>query len=523
MLVARRVERDGNFYAGPFLPAKLARRTMALTHRLFGIRSCNEVITGKRGRPCLEYDIKRCIAPCVADDLLARSEYARRGRATRSCSSKAATTSWSTTLRGRMARGGRRASGSRRRRSCATRCARSRRCATASRRWRRAELGDRDVFGLKLGPGRRRRPGVPGARRPRRRARRARDRRRRGARRRRRRRARRRRSQQFYEDRRAAAGGPPAGRARRTREALEAWLSARAGRRVRHRRPAARRQARRWSISRRATPRSPIETRFNETRAAHYDALETLRGVLALPALPRRIECFDISTIQGSETVASMVVCEDGRMQKGEYRKFRIRDGPGRARSRGSTARHRRARPEPRAPSPDPGRLRRDAARSCGAAIASVLEDGGPFPGSDPDRRRQGPAVGRLRRRSRSSGSRTWSRSASPRRRSCCSRATATSRSRSPRDDPALLLLQRIRDEAHRFAVTFHRQSRARSAICARSSTTIAGHRAAPAQGAADAFGSLAGVRRATREELVPRRRRESRRRRARALRRRAP
>src|SRR3954452_5943217 len=65
VLVARRVERDDHFYAGPFLPARFARRTMALTHRLFGIRSCNEVITGKRGRPCLEYDIGRCIAPCV--------------------------------------------------------------------------------------------------------------------------------------------------------------------------------------------------------------------------------------------------------------------------------------------------------------------------------------------------------------------------------------------------------------------------------------------------------------------------
>ena len=40
---------------------------MALTHRLFGIRSCNEVITGERGRPCLEFDIKRCIAPCVRE------------------------------------------------------------------------------------------------------------------------------------------------------------------------------------------------------------------------------------------------------------------------------------------------------------------------------------------------------------------------------------------------------------------------------------------------------------------------
>src|SRR5215218_11217378 len=49
VLVARSVERDGNIYAGPLLPARFARKTMALTHRLFGIRSCNEVITGKRG------------------------------------------------------------------------------------------------------------------------------------------------------------------------------------------------------------------------------------------------------------------------------------------------------------------------------------------------------------------------------------------------------------------------------------------------------------------------------------------
>src|SRR5215207_7354842 len=75
VLVARRVERDGSFYAGPFLPARFARKTMSLTHRLFGMRSCNEVITGKRARPCLEYDIKRCMAPCV-DTICSETEYA---------------------------------------------------------------------------------------------------------------------------------------------------------------------------------------------------------------------------------------------------------------------------------------------------------------------------------------------------------------------------------------------------------------------------------------------------------------
>ena len=73
------------------------------------------------------------------------------------------------------------------------------------------------------------------------------------------------------------------------------------------------------------------DVRFNAQTVANYEALETLRAVLALPSLPRRIDCFDISTIQGSETVASMVVCEDGRMRKSEYKKFRIRsEGDGR-------------------------------------------------------------------------------------------------------------------------------------------------------------------------------------------------
>ena len=52
---------------------------------------------------------------------------------------------------------------------------------------------------------------------------------------------------------------------------------------------------------------------------------EELQDSLSLPDLPRRIECFDISHIQGAETVASMVVWEDGKMKKSDYRKFIIR------------------------------------------------------------------------------------------------------------------------------------------------------------------------------------------------------
>jgi excinuclease ABC subunit C len=52
---------------------------------------------------------------------------------------------------------------------------------------------------------------------------------------------------------------------------------------------------------------------------------EELQEVVGLPELPKRIECFDISHIQGAETVASMVVWEDGKMKKSDYRKFIIR------------------------------------------------------------------------------------------------------------------------------------------------------------------------------------------------------
>src|ERR1044071_8654375 len=85
VLVARRVERDNHFYSGPYLPASLGRRTMSLTHRLFGMRSCNETITGQRGRPCLEYDIKRCIAPCV-QELCTVEEYRVAVEHTKRCS-----------------------------------------------------------------------------------------------------------------------------------------------------------------------------------------------------------------------------------------------------------------------------------------------------------------------------------------------------------------------------------------------------------------------------------------------------
>src|SRR5919197_200823 len=149
VLVARRVERDGSFYAGPFLPASLARKTMALTHRLFGIRSCNEVITGERGRPCLEYDIRRCIAPCVRE-ICTEEDYAAAVQHTR-LFLEGRSDELITGLRGRMTE----AAGAERFEQAAQLRDAIRTIETLRQRQQKmatTELGDRDAFGLKLGP-----------------------------------------------------------------------------------------------------------------------------------------------------------------------------------------------------------------------------------------------------------------------------------------------------------------------------------------------------------------------------------
>lgn len=65
VFLTRRVEEDGAKYFGPFSPAHQARKTIHLLARYFGIRTCREAVPGKRKRPCLEYDLKLCSAPCL--------------------------------------------------------------------------------------------------------------------------------------------------------------------------------------------------------------------------------------------------------------------------------------------------------------------------------------------------------------------------------------------------------------------------------------------------------------------------
>ena len=492
VLVARHVERDGSFYAGPFLPAHFARKTMALTHRLFGIRSCNEVITGKRGRPCLEYDIKRCMAPCV-ETVCSPGEYASAVKLTQ-LFLEGKNDELVKTLNARMLD----AAGSERFEEAAQlRDAVRTVQALHDRQQKMATtaFGHRDVFGLKLGPagvaiqvfqvrsGRvvervelGTQDAVVGA----------------GegevleaA------------LQQFYELRAA----PPEIHLPSEpdeRDALETWLSERAGARVRILVP---QRGEKRGLVDLATRNAALayQIRFNQATAAQYDALETLQAVLALPTLPRRIECFDISTIQGSETVASMVVCEDGRMRRGEYRKYRIRGDSGLG-IRDSTAKSQIPNPESR---------QNESRQDDFAAIHEVvlrryrklLEQGGPFPDLVLIDGGKGQLTAAYAALEELGLANLVAVGIAKKEELLYTRDRMDPIALAP-GDQALLLIERIRDEAHRFAVTFHRRARAMRDL--RSELDhVPGIGPRRRRTLLTTFGSLAGVRRATREELA--------------------
>jgi excinuclease ABC subunit C len=507
VLVARRVEKDDHYYAGPFMPAKLGRRTMSLTHRLFGIRSCNEVITGDRPRPCLEYDIGRCIAPCVRE-ICSEETYAVAVQHTKMFL-EGRNDELVADLRERMAS----AAAEERFEQAAQLRDAIRTIDTLRQRQQKmtgTALGDRDAFGIKVGPAGAvvqvfqvragkvverselvtDSPETAGPASPLREgtdeevlqaA-----------------------LEQFYAEHPAPPEVhlPIALNPSET-ELIEAWLMDRSEYRVRLVVP--RRGEKRGLLDLAArNAQVSYQTRFNETVSAHYDALETLRAVFNLPAIPRRIDCFDISTIQGSETVASMVVCEDGRMKRGEYRKFRIRGrleaGGRRLENPGSD--------EPKIQPPttnlQPPRVLDDFASMHEVVLRryrKVLEHGGPFPDLiliDGGKGQLSAAYAALEEL----GLANLVAVGIAKKEELLFTREHPDPIALPPNSPALLLVQRIRDEAHRFAITFHRQSRSKRDLGS-ALDDIPGVGPRRRKALLTAFGSLAGVRRANREELT--------------------
>ena len=108
------------------------------------------------------------------------------------------------------------------------------------------------------------------------------------------------------------------------RQALAAMLAERSGHRVEIAVPV--RGDRRSLVDLAGTnAKQSYDQRFRVMKPTQKAIQESLQDILMLPELPKRIECFDISHIQGAETVASMVVWENGDMKKADYRKFQIK------------------------------------------------------------------------------------------------------------------------------------------------------------------------------------------------------
>ena len=195
---------------------------------------------------------------------------------------------------------------------------------------------------------------------------------------------------------------------------------------------------------RRSSPATGCAGPSDHNRRAR--ALNELQDALGLPEAPLRIECYDMAHIQGTDYVGSMVVLEDGLPRKSEYRRFKVKgvDGQRRLRGHGGGA-HPPAHRLPRRARP-PGRRAARQVRLPAAAAAG--------------RRRQGPA--RVAERVvRELGLDDEIPVASLAKR--FEEVYVPGRSEPvqlPRQSEALYLLQRIRDEAHRFANTFHRELR---------------------------------------------------------------
>jgi excinuclease ABC subunit C len=227
-----------------------------------------------------------------------------------------------------------------------------------------------------------------------------------------------------------------------------------------------------------------FEQRFRVMKPTSKAIGEALQSALNLPEEPKRIESFDISHIQGTDTVASMVVWENGRMKKGDYRKFIIRGdaGPGgRPRSENDdfasmheavTRRYKRLQEENK---PLPNLILIDGGLGQLHAAAQALD-----------------ALQIINQPMASIAKKEEI-------------LFVLGQEDEPiilqRHSPVLHLIQQIRDETHRFAVTFHRQRRA-----ARQTHTelldIPGIAPKTSQRLLQKYGSVTNLRRATVEEL---------------------
>ncbi|HVF88710.1 MAG TPA: excinuclease ABC subunit UvrC [Blastocatellia bacterium] len=428
-IIARKIIKDGSRYYGPYLPPSLAWHTLDLINRYFQLRTCTMEIDGKADRPCLEYHIKRCLGPCVKelcsiphyDEAVRDVELLLQGK----------TADLTEALQERMQRASeelRFEAAARYRDQLKTieKLGEQQKMLTVSGE-------DIDIFGyyreghqLALSLFTMREGKVVGKR------------------------------EFFWEDiadpfepgafvgqalkQYYTAGDYAPGEVHvpvdfEDRELLEEYLTTQRGRRVHIVSPL--RGIKRDLIDLvEKNARLNFDQRFRVQRPDMRKVLQELQEALGLPEIPERIESFDISNIQGDENVASMVVCEGGVMKKSDYRKFKVRSVEGQANDFQSMyevvgRRYSRLLREDR---PLPNLVLIDGGKGQLAAAARALHELGleALPTASIAKREELLFVkGR------------------------------DEPIRLDRSSPVLLLIQMIRDETHRFAVTYHRKRRA--------------------------------------------------------------
>jgi excinuclease ABC subunit C len=477
--VTRRLNKDGSTYFGPYFPASLAYRLVHLIHKHFLVPSCTVDLTRTHPRPCLQFYIHRCLGPCA--DLVTDERYAEAARDVR-LFLEGRRNDLSRSLKERMER----ASDEQRYEEAGGYRDLLRTLAEMEERQKiaAAEGDDTDVLAWYAEP-----PQVA-VNLFHIRAGRVVDRR-----------------DFYWEDQ---TGFDPAEflpsllkqlyleasylpRYIHTpmdfedRELLEDVLSESAGHRVDILNPQRGRKHAFLELVEKNANHSFVQ-RFRVLKPSSRAIAGALESALGLPETPKRIESFDISHIQGSDTVASMVVWEDGKMKKSDYRKFIIR---GSAMSPGADK--------------TDGLLRDDFASMREAVqrrYSRLQQERKPMPslilidGGIGQLHAAAQALDELQIINQPVASIAKKEEI----------LYVLGREHEPitldHHSPVLHLIQQIRDETHRFAVTFHRQRRSAGRIRT-ALTEIPGVGDRTAQKLLRRFGSVTRLRQLTVEELA--------------------
>ena len=471
IFITRRIKKDGALYFGPFLPAGYARQTIKLVNKYFRLRTCNLEIDGTLPRPCLDYQMKRCLGPCVAG-LCTREDYARAVEDVKLLLS-GKTDELIAELERRM--------------SAAAEDL-NYEAAAVYRDWiamvkdisERQKMvlegqDDTDLFGyhqegarLALAVFVMRGGRIVGRR------------------------------EFYWEDLISFDPSEFFSSALQQyylqdtftpkevyipadvddAEVLESWLSERKGSRVHIRSPRRGLKSELLDLVMRNAELC-FNARFRILKPKGEELLRPLQQILDLEALPRRIETFDISHVQGSDTVASMVLCVDGEMKRSGYRKFKIESVKGPddfASMREVVHRHyENVLEDDESASPDLVLI--DGGKGQLSAAVAALED---------------------------LGLESWQVAAIAKKEEILFlKGRPDSPIELPRDSPVLHLIQMMRDEAHRFAVTYHRKRRELRDFDSEL-MDIPGIGEVRKKVLLRAFGSLERVKKASFDELAP-------------------